>query len=91
MAFDFIKAHFDEIMKDNPSIFGNDLGTYLPQSGASFCDAKSRSELQAYFTPLVPKYTGAPRVLSQVLESIDLCISARTGQESSVADFLRSN
>jgi len=28
MAFEFLKAHFDEIMKNHPSIFGNDLGSF---------------------------------------------------------------
>jgi alanyl aminopeptidase len=88
MAFDFIKVHFDEIMKGNPNIFGNDLGSFLPQAGASFCDARSRYDLQAFFGPRVGKYVGAPRTLAQVVEGIDLCIARKAAQEASVRAFL---
>ena len=37
MPFEFLKAHFDEIMKDNPSIFGNSFGSFLPRVGGGFC------------------------------------------------------
>lgn len=89
MAFEFLKAHFDEIMKNHPSIFGNDLGSFLPLVGQSFCDLESRIELQAFFGPLVDKYTGAPRRLAQVLEGVDLCIANKTAQQPSVTAFLQ--
>jgi alanyl aminopeptidase len=89
MPFEFVKAHFDQIMKGKPDIFGTDLGAILPQVGASFCDAQSRDELQSFFGPLVQKYDGAPRALAQVVEGIDLCIAKKAAQEPSVADFLR--
>ncbi|MBZ5581482.1 MAG: M1 family metallopeptidase [Acidobacteriia bacterium] len=88
MAFEFIKSHFDQIMAGNPSIFGNDLGQYLPYSGQSFCDAGSRNELQAFFGPIVSKFVGAPRTLAQVLEGIDLCIAGQAAEEPSVKAFL---
>jgi alanyl aminopeptidase len=88
MPFDFLKAHFDEIMKDKPSIFGFDLGSFLPRVGQSFCDTGSRQELQQFFGPLVDKYTGAPRRLAQVLEGVDLCIASKKAQEPSVTAFL---
>jgi cytosol alanyl aminopeptidase len=88
LAFEFLKAHFDEIMKDNPSIFGSSFGSFLPQVGSSFCDAQSRKELRDYFTPLVDKYEGAPRNLAQVLESVDLCIARVAAQRPSVSEFL---
>ncbi|HUI55371.1 MAG TPA: M1 family metallopeptidase [Bryobacteraceae bacterium] len=89
MPFQFIKAHFDQIVAGNPSIFGNDLGSFLPFAGGSFCDAESKKELQAFFSPLVNKYTGAPRNLAQVLESIDLCIANKAAQAPSVNAFLQ--
>ncbi len=88
MPFQFVKAHFDQIMSGHPTIFGNDVGSFLPGVGGAFCDAKSRAELQAFFTPLVDKYTGAPRALAQVLEGIDLCIANKAAQEPGVAAFL---
>jgi alanyl aminopeptidase len=88
LSFEFIKAHFDQIVSGHPSIFGNDLGGYLPQSGASFCDAQSKDELRAFFEPRVAQFVGAPRTLTQVLESVDLCIARKTAQEPSVKAFL---
>jgi len=88
MPFQFIKEHFDEIMKDHPSIFGNDVGAFLPFAGGSFCDAASRRELQAFFGPRVDQYAGAPRNLAQALEGIDLCIARKTAQQDSVKTFL---
>jgi alanyl aminopeptidase len=91
MAFDFVRAHFDQIMKDDPSIFGFPLGSFLPSRvGASFCDARSRDELRTFFAPRVEKYAGAPRALAQTVESIDLCIAAKSAQAESVAGFLRN-
>jgi alanyl aminopeptidase len=88
MPFQFIKEHFDEIMKDHPSVFGNDVGSFLPYSGGSFCDAESRRELQSFFGPKVDQYAGAPRNLAQTLEGIDLCIARKTAQQDSVKVFL---
>lgn len=89
MPFEFVKAHFDEIMKDHPTIFGFDFGSRLPQAGSDLCDSASRSELQAFFEPRVPNYTGAPRALAQVLEGIDLCIASKTAQQPGVTEFLK--
>ena len=87
-AFEFVKAHFDEIMKDKPSIFGNSFGAILPSVGRSFCDAESRKQLRDYFAPLVDQYDGAPRNLAQVLEGVDLCIARVAAQRPSVSEFL---
>jgi alanyl aminopeptidase len=88
LPFEFVKTHFDEIMKNNPSIFGFSLGSFLPNVGAGFCDAESRKDLQSFFAPLVDKYDGAPRNLAQVLEGIDLCIARVAAQRPSVSEFL---
>jgi alanyl aminopeptidase len=45
VPFEFLKAHFDQLMAANPSIMGVSLGGYLPFVGRSFCDADSRKEL----------------------------------------------
>jgi alanyl aminopeptidase len=88
LAFQFVKENFDRITAGNPSIFGNDLGSFLPFAGASFCDAGSRHEVQDFFAPRVDKYAGASRNLAQVLESIDLCIAQKAAQQESVREFL---
>jgi hypothetical protein len=84
-----VKAHFEEIMKDHPSIFGNDFGSFLPLVGAGLCDSASRSELQAFFGPIVSSYTGAPRKLAQVLEAVDLCIDNKATQQPGMTEFLK--
>jgi alanyl aminopeptidase len=88
LPFEFIKAHFDQIVSGHPSIFGNELGAFLLYSGQSFCDPESRHQLQAFFGPIVDQYQGAPRNLAQVLEGIDLCVARKAAQEPSVASFL---
>ena len=60
----------------------------MPFSGGALCDAPSRDRVQSFFTPLVDKFSGAPRNLAQVLEGIDLCIAQKTAQEPSVKAFL---
>lgn len=88
MPFEFMKAHFDEIAAKRPTGGGFDAGAYFPQVGATYCDSESKQELQNFFQPRVDKFTGAPRALSQVLESIDVCIAEKAAQEPSVAEFL---
>jgi hypothetical protein len=88
MPFEFVKAHFDEIMKGNPSIFGFSLGSFLPRVGAGFCDAESRKQLHDYFAPLVNQYDGVSRNLAQTLETVDLCIARVEAQRPSVSEFL---
>jgi alanyl aminopeptidase len=90
MAFDFMKAHFDEIMEKRPTGGGFDAGAYLPYVGASYCDATSKEKLNSFFEPRVDKITGAKRTLSNVLESIDDCIAQKAEQEPSVVAFLQS-
>jgi alanyl aminopeptidase len=88
LGFQFIRGHFDQIVSGRPSVFGNDLGAYLPQSGATFCDAQSRQELQDFFAPRVSQFAGAPRTLAQTLETIDLCVAGKAAREASVKEFL---
>jgi len=88
MPFEFVKAHFDEILKDNPNIFGFEFGGMLPRVGQGFCDPASRDQVQAFFGPRASKYSGAPRALAQTLESIDQCIANKAAQGPSVAEFL---
>ena len=58
MSFEFVKQHFDELMAGHPSVFGNDLGSYMPSTGSTFCDAGLREQYRAFFAPLVDKYPG---------------------------------
>lgn len=90
MAFEFMKTHFDEIANRRPTGGGFDAGASFPQVGRTFCSAASKQELQGFFASRADKFTGGPRVLSQVLEEIDLCVAEKATQQSNVAAFLRN-
>ncbi len=89
MAFNFMKAHFDEIAAKRPTGGGFDAGAEFPYVGASFCDKQSEEELKSFFEPRVDKFVGAPRILAQVLERIDSCIATKAAQEPGVVAFLK--
>jgi cytosol alanyl aminopeptidase len=60
----------------------------LFRTGASFCDAKHRQAVESAFAPRAPNALGGPRILAQVLESIDLCIADRAVQGPSITQYL---
>ena len=88
MAFEFMKAHFDEISEKRPTGGGFDAGSLFPQVGASYCSVESKQELESFFAQRIARFTGGPRALSQVLESIDLCIAQKNAQQANVTEFL---
>jgi cytosol alanyl aminopeptidase len=90
LAFDYLKAHFDQLMAGNPSIQGFSLGVMLPGIGGSFCDATSPQELVHFFNPLAKKYDGLQHTLDETLERIDQCIALVRAQQPSVEGFLKS-
>jgi alanyl aminopeptidase len=88
MALNFLRDNWDAIVTKMPTGGGFDYGAVLPKVGWSYCDVDSRNELKAFFQPRVDQFTGAPRALDQVVESIDLCIANKAAQSASVAAFL---
>jgi cytosol alanyl aminopeptidase len=90
MPFEFMEAHFDEIAAKRPTGGGSDAGALFPRVGSSFCDAQLKEQLQSFFQGRVDKFTGAPRVLSQTLETINVCIAQKAAQEPSVEAFLKN-
>jgi len=88
MSLNFLKANWDQVVSKMPTGGGFDFGSVLPYAGESFCDAASRDELKTFLEPRVGKFVGARRTLTQVLESIDLCIANKATQEPSIAAFL---
>jgi cytosol alanyl aminopeptidase len=89
MPFDFLKAHFDEIVAKRPTGGGFDFGSEFPRVGASFCDAQSKAELQSFLGPKIAQFTGGARVLDQTLEAIQVCTANKAAQEPSVIAFLK--
>lgn len=88
VGFEFMKAHFDEIASKRPTGGGFDAGAQFPSVGASFCEANQKSQLASFFEPRVSQFTGAPRALAQVLESIDVCIASKKAQQPGLQAFL---
>ena len=89
LAFNFMKAHFDDIAAKRPTGGGFDAGSIFPQVGATYCSSEQKNQLQSFFNSRVDKFTGAPRALSQVLESIDDCIALKADEQASVEAFLK--
>jgi len=85
-AYDFVKQNWDPLMAKLPT----DTGAILPYVAAGYCDAEHRQDVQNFFSGRSTKYTGGPRILTQVLEGINLCIAYKNAQEASVAEFLKT-
>ncbi len=90
LPFEFLKAHYDEIVAKRPQGGGSDFGARLPGVGQSYCDAQSKQELEAFFAPRIDKFVGGPRSLHQTLERIDICIAEKSSEEASVKAFLQN-
>ena len=65
MPLDFVKAHFDEIMKDKPNIFGFDLGACCPASAGDFATRSRAASYRPSSGRSHPTIHGAPRTLAQ--------------------------
>ena len=44
LPFRFVKAHFDEIVKDHPAVFAFEVASMLPFVGGGFCDGQLRAD-----------------------------------------------
>lgn len=86
MPFDFVKAHYAEILTKIPEgVFG--YAGELPRVGLVFCDASSKQELKEFFGPRVDKLPGGRHTLDQTLESIDVCIALKAARQAEVEAF----
>ncbi len=85
-VYDFVKQNWDHLIAKLPT----DTGAFVPYVGEGYCDAAHRRDAENFFSGRSTKYTGGPRILTQVLEGIDLCIANKNAQEASVAEFLKT-
>ena len=85
-AYDFVKQNWDHLIAKLPT----DSGSFLPYVAGGYCDSQHRQEVESFFSGRSTKYTGGPRILTQVLEGIDLCVAYKNAQEASVAEFLQT-
>jgi len=86
LAYDFVKQNWDRLIAKLPT----DTGAYLPFVAGGYCDTAHRQDVQNYFSGRSTNYTGGPRILTQMLENIDLCVAYKSAQEASVAEFLQT-
>ncbi len=87
LPFEFVKAHYDEVLKRLPREGDFDAAASLPFVGGPFCDEPSRRAFVEFFQDRVSHFLGGPRNYSQVLEGIRLCEAQRAAQSEDVAQF----
>jgi alanyl aminopeptidase len=87
MPFDFVKTHYEELLKRIPAGGGVDAGASLPFVGGGLCDASSRAEFVSFFEERAPKFTGGARNYAQSLEAIKLCEAQKSAQGADIAAF----
>jgi alanyl aminopeptidase len=85
-AYDFVKQNWDALIARLPT----DTGSILPYVAEGYCDAQQRQDVQNFFTGRSTRYMGGPRILTQVLESIDLCVAYKNAQQASAEEFLKA-
>ena len=73
-AFEFVRANFDALVKKIPQ----HSASQFPQDLASLCTPRDRETFVAFFKDRAPRFEGGRRRYDEALESIDLCIAART-------------
>jgi len=86
LAYDFVKQNWDALIARFPT----DTGAILPYVAYNYCDNQHRSDAEAFFQSRSTKYSGGPRNLSQVLETIGVCAAGKTANQSSVTSFLKA-
>jgi alanyl aminopeptidase len=84
VAYGFVKEHYDTLAQRMPE----EARAGLVWVGHTFCDAEHRADVAAFFTERNAKASGGPRMLAQVLESVDLCMAMKAAQGASIEAFL---
>jgi alanyl aminopeptidase len=80
----FIKSNFEALAAKLP----RNLPARFPSLVRGFCDEEHRADVEAFFKSSVARYTGGPRILSQVLEQISLCAAFKKTQLPNAEAFL---
>jgi len=87
LPFEFLRTHYDDVLKRLPRAGDYDAAASLPFVGGPFCDEPSRQAFVDFFQDRVSHYLGGPRNYAQVLEGIRLCEARRAAQSENVAAF----
>lgn len=85
MSFEFVKAHFDELVKRLPTGGGSDFGANLPGVVAG-CDAQAERDIK-FFEDRSKQFAGGPRMYQQSLEALRLCTARKAALGPDVARF----
>ena len=83
-TFDFLKANYDALVARLPAGEMSPV-PYLPWVGARLC---SRPEIEGFFKERTTSVPGAPRILDQVLESVDQCVAQKQAQQAGLSAYL---
>jgi alanyl aminopeptidase len=84
-TWDFFRQNFDAVVARLPE----EIRGQVPNIASVFCDPQHRAEAAEFFGTRAQKMTGAPRVLAQVLERIDVCIDTKATLGPRLAAFLK--
>ena len=90
MPFEFVEAHYDEIVAKAPRGGGFEFGALLPATGRAFCDESSLKTFEGFFAERSKNFTGGPRNYSQVVEAVKLCIAKKSAQSADIGRFFES-
>ena len=60
-----------------------------PSVADGFCDARQRDQVKAFFADKIDSYSGGPRNLAHVLETVNTCIAERSALGPQIDEFLR--
>jgi hypothetical protein len=85
LAWDYVRAHFDELTKK----LSAEMMAYTPEVAVGFCDEPHERQMADFFKDRSPKLPGGPRILAQAEEAIALCRAYVAAQRPSVAEFIK--
>jgi alanyl aminopeptidase len=84
VVYAFVKENYDALAARVPEEFAGNLA----QVGGAFCDAEHRKDVEDFFRERNARTATGPRILSQVLERVDLCMAQKEAQSPSIDAFL---
>lgn len=84
LTYDLLEEHFDPITAALPS----DIP--VPRVAQGFDTSEHQPDVESFFKDKDVSVTGSPRVIAQVLESINLNQAFKEAQLASLVEFLKT-
>jgi alanyl aminopeptidase len=89
VVYQYIKNHYDAILRNMPTGIGTEYASYLPQFAAyGGCTAALHDDMEQFFHDRMQKVQGGPRGLAKALESVKLCTAQQPAAQQSLRAFL---